>query len=72
MNWDDPQARGRLILAIGVEAYNEAYEKHLRESAVATVNGKSIRAVMTRFGRLFAVGDRAFATLEEAKAYAAK
>jgi len=72
IDWDDPVARLRLIESIGVDAYNAAMKEHLRTSVIKTVNGHDIRPVQTRFGRLFMVADtdRAFATLDEAEAFA--
>jgi ribosomal protein L12E/L44/L45/RPP1/RPP2 len=72
MNWDDPAARLHLIDRVGLQEYNRQIEEHNAKSVVQTVNGHAIRPVLTRFGRVFAVGatGKAFATLAEATAFA--
>ena len=72
INWDDPEERARLVERIGVKAYNEALNKHIKESTVAIVAGHSIRPVGSRFGKLWQVGNtgRAFSTREQAETYA--
>jgi hypothetical protein len=75
INWDDPEARFRLIERVGVDRYNELYAEYWRRSVVATVAGHEIRPVTSeRFGRLFVVGDtgRAFSILPQAETYARK
>lgn len=69
MNWDDPEARFRLIERVGVDEYNRQLEEHHRQSIVTTVNGHAIRPVHSqRFGRIYMVGDtnKGHATLEGA------
>lgn len=72
IDWDDPAARGRLIERVGAEEYSRLLAIHFKQSTLATINGHAIRPVMSRFGRLFSVGNtnRAFATLGEAAAFA--
>jgi hypothetical protein len=72
MDWNDPEARLKLIERIGINAYNQAFAEHVRNSTVLTVAGHDIRIVGTRFGRLFQVGDTggAFRTIEEAESFA--
>jgi len=72
INWDDPEERARLAGRIGLEAYNEAYSRHIKQSSVATVAGHNIRPVGSRFGKLWQVGNtgRAFSTHKEAEKYA--
>jgi acyl dehydratase len=72
IDWDDPEARARLIERIGGEAYNRAFEEHLRASVVEIAGGHGLRWVGSRFGRLVLIGDtgRAFATLAEARSWA--
>ena len=72
INWDAPEERSRLVERIGVEAYNEAYSRHIKQSSVATVAGHNIRLVGSRFGKLWQVGNtgRAFKTREQAEIYA--
>jgi hypothetical protein len=74
MNWDDPSARAALIERVGPKVYGEMLTEHRRASVVATVNGYSIRPVMSRFGRLFHIDSAnvAFHTLPEAEAHARK
>lgn len=74
INWDDPEARLALIESVGVAEYNRQAEAHRTNSTIETVNGHRIRPVSSRFGRLFMVGDTgtAFATLEQARAFANK
>lgn len=74
IDWDDPAARARLIDRIGPQAYNAAIKAHHAKSVVATVNGYTIRPVMSRFGRLFQIDGLqvAYQTLEQAKAKAAE
>jgi hypothetical protein len=74
INWDDPEARLALIESVGVAEYNRQAEAHRTNSTIEIVNGHRIRPVSSRFGRLFMVGDTgsAFATLEQARAFANK
>jgi hypothetical protein len=73
MDWDDPVARLALIERIGTQAYNDALAEHIRKTTLSTVGGHGIRAIRTRFGRLYQVmgTDKAFRTKEQAEAYAA-
>jgi hypothetical protein len=72
MNWDDPEARARLVEQVGVQEYNRLFEKYREASIVSVVNGYAIRPVRTRFGQLFLVdgAGQAFFTLKEAEACA--
>lgn len=80
IDWSDPDARFALIQRIGVNEYNRLMQEHqarlIQEhqacSAVAFMNGHAIKQVQTRPGHVFAVAgtDRAFATLDDAQAYA--
>jgi hypothetical protein len=72
MNWDDPAARGRLIESVGADEYNRLIQQHFKSTTVAVENGYPIRAVSTRFGRIFMVDgtNKGHATLEGAKAIA--
>lgn len=74
IDWDDPAARGALIERVGAAEYERALRAHVRASTVAVVNGYRIRAVGSRFGRLFQVDGgepiRAFATVPEADGHA--
>lgn len=73
MDWDDIEARLRLIESVGHEEYNRRMKAHLEQDCVSTVNGHGILPVNTRFGRLFRVmgTDSAFRTQKEAEDYAA-
>lgn len=72
MNWDDPEARGKLIQQVGIEEYRRMFARHRAQSVICTVAGHEIRPVATRFGRLFHVGNTkiAFPTMPEARRYA--
>jgi hypothetical protein len=72
IDWDDPQARFRLIERVGVAEYNRLHDEYREKSVVSTVNGHKIRPVQTRFGTLYHVGttDRAFTNLKEAETFA--
>ena len=77
IDWDDPSARCALIEKVGIDEYNRLVTKHIKDSIIEVVNGRSIRPINTRFGRLFAVSEphsgastQAFSTLERARAYA--
>ena len=72
INWGDPEERARLAEQIGLEAYNEAFGRHIKRSSVATVAGHNIRIIGRRFGKLWQVGftGRAFSTREQAETYA--
>jgi hypothetical protein len=75
INWDDPEARFRLIERVGVDEYTRLYFEHMRRSTVVTVGGHDIRSINTgRFGWLFVVGDtgRAFSTQAQAETYVRK
>ena len=61
MDWNDPAARAALIESVGIEEYNRQLRDHMDESTVATVNGRAIRPVNTRFGLLYAVQGTNFA-----------
>jgi len=71
INWDDPAERLALIERVGADEYNRLAQEHFRKTTVATEAGHNIRIVNTRFGQLFMVEgtDKAFSTLEEAKAF---
>lgn len=71
MNWDAPEDRAALIEAVGPQEYNRRFLEHVRATSTLT-NGYRIRAINTRFGRLFQVMgcDVAFREQEEAEAYA--
>lgn len=71
-DWTDSTARLALIERVGVDTYNRMMAEQLDRSTVATVNGRAIRTVGSRFGTLFAVAgtDRAFRTRGEAEDYA--
>ena len=73
MDWDNPAERLALIERIGVKAYNEAHAEHIRQTTISTVGGHGIRAIRTKFGKLYQVigTKKAFRKLEEAEAYAA-
>ena len=73
INWDDPTARAALIERVGPKGYNEAFEKHVKDTTVNTVGGHAIRPIGTRFGRLFQVGNTgsAFYKQEQAEEFAA-
>ena len=73
MDWDNPAERLALIERIGTQAYNDALAEHVRQTTISTVGGHGIRAMRTRFGRLYQVmgTNKAFRTLEQAEAYAA-
>ena len=73
MDWDNPADRLALIERIGTQAYNDALAEHHRRTTISTVGGHAIRAMRTRFGRLYHVigTDKAFRKLEQAEAYAA-
>jgi hypothetical protein len=72
INWDDPAARAALIGRVGPKAYNEAFEKHVKDTTINTVGGHAIRPIGTRFGRLFQVGNsgKAFSNQEQAEKFA--
>ena len=72
INWDDPEERSILADRIGLEAFNEAFSRHIKQSSVATIAGQNIRPVGSRFGKLWQVGNtgRAFSTREQAETYA--
>jgi len=72
MNWDDPAARLELMDRVGVDEYNRLFAEHVDRTTVATVAGRIIRPVNTRFGVLFEVRGtgKAFRTQEEAEQYA--
>lgn len=72
INWDDPEARAGLLQRIGPKAFNEAHEANRKASVIEVCAGHDLRPVSTSFGRLIAVGSTlmAFATLEQARAYA--
>jgi hypothetical protein len=75
IDWDDPEARFRLIEQVGLEEYTRLHAEHVKRSTVASIAGHAIRPVNTeRFGRLFVVGDtgRAFSILPQAETYARK
>lgn len=75
MNLDTPEGRYAASQALGPEGYNKAMAEHAKANTVATVNGYSLRWVMSgRFGALCSVVESpdkvAFRTLDEATAYA--
>ena len=55
INWDDSEERSRLVERIGLEAFNEAFSRHIKKSTVATIAGHNIRSVSSRFGKLWMV-----------------
>jgi hypothetical protein len=71
-DWDDPADRARALEILGPVCYNAALLEHRRRSTVSIINRIAIRAVTSRFGQIFTVGDtgRAFAKLEDARAFA--
>jgi hypothetical protein len=66
VDFNDPVARAKHIERVGSEQYSRDLAAWVERSAVAKVNGWVIRPVQTRYGRLYAVGDMAFRTYEEA------
>jgi hypothetical protein len=66
MNWDDPEARLRLIESVGVEEYNRQMAEHIAARG-------PIYTVASRFGMLHAVNgtNKAFFTRAQAEAYLA-
>ena len=74
IDWHDPHARLRLAERVGIDRYLELQADYERRSTIAIVGGHAIRAVPSRFGELFAVGDtgRAFTKQAQAEAYARK
>ncbi len=74
INFDNPEERAALIERVGPAEYGRKLEKHRERIIVGTVNGHKIRPVMSRFGRLFHVGDTgtAFLTMGEAIEFAKK
>lgn len=74
MDWNDPAARARLIEEVGGAEYNRQFEAHLEASTIETVNGHAIRAVSSRFGQLYQVGNTgtAFFSLDEAIRFAGR
>lgn len=72
MDWDNPSDRAALIEQVGPQAYNEQFLAHVEANTVSRAGGRNILPVNTRFGRLFSVHGtgHAFATLEDAEAYA--
>jgi hypothetical protein len=73
MNWDDPVERYRLIERVGPAEYERLQAEQFKASTVATVNGRAIRPVGSRFGRIFIIDGAGvgFTTLEQARAHAA-
>lgn len=57
MNWGDPEARLALLEAVGPEEYNRQFQQHRRRTVVEVVNGRAIRAIQTRFGRIYMVDE---------------
>jgi hypothetical protein len=74
MNWNDPKARAALLEQVGPAEYNRLIAGHRQLTVISRVNGYDIRPVPSRFGRLFAIDgtDRAYSTLVQAEASAAK
>ena len=72
MDWNDPDARFRLLKELGPAAYNAAHEAHIADSTIETVNGYRLRHVASQFGALVAVvgTDRAYSTVDQARDYA--
>lgn len=72
MNWDDSAARAELIERVGLKEYSRLQAEHLSQSVIDTVNGYDIRAINTRFGRLYHVDGavNAYPSLDNARAYA--
>jgi len=50
MNWDDPQARARLIERVGRVEYQRQLEAHFQAQTVCFQNGYRIRSIKTRWG----------------------
>lgn len=71
-NLDTPEGRLAAAEALGPKGYNAAMKAHQDRNTIETINGHAIRAVSSRFGRLFAVGNtgRAFSTADQARAFA--
>jgi hypothetical protein len=72
IDWSDPDARFTLIQRVGVTEYIRRFKEHQARNASGIVNGHTIKQVQTRLGQVFAVAgaDGAFATLDDAQAYA--
>jgi hypothetical protein len=68
MDWNDPEARLRLIERVGPTEYNRLLTEHQKKSVVGSCNGYDIRTVGSGFGTLFMVvgTDRAFGNLPDA------
>jgi len=69
INWDDPAQRANLIEAVGPDEYNRQQAEHFRQSTIETVNGRGIRVVGSRFGRIYMVDGlgRGHSTLKGAR-----
>jgi hypothetical protein len=72
MDWNNPEARLALLERVGANEYNRLHSEKMEADMVETVNGRAIHKVQSAFGQLFAVGatNRAFKTVEEARAFA--
>ena len=73
MNWNDPAARDRLIEQVGLAEYNRLHAEQRKASIIKVVNGHAIRAINSRFGRLYLIGatGSAYSTMEETERFAA-
>lgn len=74
MNGYDPAERAALVERVGPAEYERLFREHRERSVVEVANGHAIRLVGSRFGPLYEVGstERAFSTLQEARAFAVK
>ena len=74
IDWNDPDARSRLIERVGPEECDRLHAEQMARSTVAMVNGHAIRKVQSRFGKLYQVGTTgtSFSALEAAKTFASK
>ena len=72
MDWNNPEARLALLERVDANEYNRLHSEKMKADTVETVNGHAIHKVQSGFGQLFAVGatNRAFKTMEEARAFA--
>lgn len=73
MNLDTPEGRLAAIETLGVERYNAAMKDHIAAQYFRVVNGRGLRWVASRFGRLCAIEGStvAFSTEAAAAAHAA-
>ena len=73
MDWNDPAARDRLSERVGLTEYNRLHAEQRNTSIIRVVNCHAIRAITSRFGRLYLIGatGSAYSTMEEAERFAA-